>query len=609
MIMLSRVVRPALLGFCLVLASAVTGQAASETPSHGIAMHGAPKYAENFSHLDYADPGAPKGGTIRHGVTGSFDSLNPWIVKGRAAAGLIGPQVFESLMARVWDEPFSLYGLIAETIAVPDDRSSVTFVLRPEARWHDGRPITVDDILFSWETLRTKGRPNHRSAYAKVAEAARVGDRGVRFVFKPGDDGAIDREMPLIMGLMPILPKHYWEGRTFDATTLEPPLGSGPYRIAAVDPGRSITYERVPDYWGKDLPINRGQHNFDRIRYDYYRDDGVALEAFKAGEYDFRRETDATKWATGYDFPAVAKGDVRLELLPHGRPDWMRALIFNTRRPIFADIRVREALGYALDFEWMNRTLFHGAFKRTQSYFPNSELAATGVPAGIELEALEPWRAELPPELFTTPFEPPSTDGGGNARANLRMAARLLGEAGWVVRDGRLVDAQSGRPFTFEILLNDPSSEKVALEFSRALRRLGIEASVRTVDGAQFQQRLEAFDYDMTLYRWISTLSPGNEQLFYWGSRAADQPGSRNYAGIKSAAVDAIAASIATASDRETLVARTRALDRTLLWGHYAIPLYYQGEDRVAYWTPLRRPETTPLYGLIIETWWAEPRS
>ena len=476
----------------IVCTSLPSASAAEPQPVHGIAMHGEPHYADGFSHFDYVDPSAPQGGVFRNAATGTFDTLNPFIVRGRAALGL--GYVFESLMQRSWDEPFSLYGLIAESITVPDDRSWVEFTLRPNARWHDGVPITPVDVLFSWQTLRDRGRPNHRSYYGKVAHAERTGDRTVRFTFKASADPEApgDREMPLIMGLMPILPEHAWKGREFDRTTLEPPLGSGPYRVARFEPGRSIVYERVPDYWGRDLAVNRGQYNFAEIRYDYYRDDGVALEAFKADAYDFRRETDPTKWAIGYDFPAAHDGRVKVELLPHGRPEPMRALIFNTRRPQFADRAVREALGYALDFEWMNRTLFHGAYRRTASYYPNSELAASGPPSPAELAVLEPLRGDLPPEAFGPAYVPPATDGSGQTglRGNLRRAQELLAKAGWTVHDGLLRNTQ-GAALEFEILLVSSSDEKVALEFARALQQIGVTVKVRTVDSAQYQARLE----------------------------------------------------------------------------------------------------------------------
>ncbi|CAK0756337.1 putative binding protein BRA0576/BS1330_II0571 [uncultured Gammaproteobacteria bacterium] len=585
---------------------------ADDGPAHALAMHGAPKYSSDFSHFEYVNPAAPKGGTVRMGVVGGFDSLNPFIVRGRAAMGLFG--MFESLMARSWDEPFSLYGLIAETIETPPDRSWVRFTLRPQARWHDGNPITVADVLWSWATLRDQGRPNHRTYYSKVTRAVAEGERSVRFEFARGPDGGpdggIDRELPLILGLMPILSQAWWSAHGFDQTTLTAPLGSGPYRVEAVEPGRSISYRRVADYWGRDLAARRGQHNFDLLRYDYYRDDGIALEAFKAGAYDFRQEFDPTKWAIGYDFPAVRDGRVRLEQLPHQRPEPIRGLIYNTRRPPFDDRRVREALGYALDFEWMNRSLFRSVYQRSASYYPNSELAATGLPTPEEQALLEPFRASLPPELFTKPFTPPKTSGDGPAglRANLRAADRLLRSAGWSVVNGHRVDG-AGRELTFEILLANPAEEKIALEFTRILSRLGVSARVRTVDSAQYQGRLDSFDFDLTLHRWSSTLSPGNEQAFYYSTAAADQPGSRNYPGIRSAAVDRLTAALAQSPDRATLLTHVHALDRVLLWGHYIIPLFHTGDDRVASWSHLAHPAVVPLYGLIPETWWVKDES
>ncbi len=583
----------------------LAGAAWAEGPAHGIAMHGAPKYAAGFQAFEYVNPEAPKGGVLRWAVTGSFDSFNPFIVRGRPAPGAGAADVFESLMARAQDEPFSLYGLIAETIETPPDRSWVEFKLRPEARWHDGTAITAADIVFSWETLRTHGRPNHRAYYGRVTKAEAPDPRTVRFSFAPLPEGGYDRELPLILGLMPVLPAAWWRGRDFEATILEPPLGSGPYRIAALQAGRSVEYRRLPDYWGRDLPVRRGTGNADVVRYDFYRDDGVALEAFKAGNADLRRELDPTRWATGYDFPAAREGRVRQEALVHGRPEPMRGFIFNTRRWPFQDRRVRQALGLAFDFAWINRSLYHGAFKRSASYYPNSELAATGLPGPEETALLEPFRAELPPELFTRPPALPETDGSGPAglRANLLTAQGLLREAGWRVVDGALVDA-GDRAFAFEILLSSPTEEKIALEFARALTRLGIVARVRTVDSAQFQGRLDAFDFDIVLHQWLSTLSPGNEQAIFFGSAAAELTGGRNYAGVRSTAVDALANSLGQAPDRAALVARVRALDRVLIWGHYTVPLFYLGEDRVASWCWMHRPAAVPVYGFLPDVWW-----
>ena len=567
---------------------------------HGIAMHGSPKYGAGFAHFDYANPEAPKGGELRRALTGTFDSLNPFIIKGVRAYGR--HLTFETLLRRAWDEPFSLYGLVAESIEVPDDRSSVTFTLRPEARFHDGSPITVDDVVFSWETLKELGRPNHRLYYRQARRVERPGPRSVRFVFDPESP---DRELAMLMGLMPILSKAYYESVAFEETTLEPPLGSGPYRIESVDPGRSIVYRRDPDWWGRDLAVNRGQYNFDRIRYEYYRDADVMMEAFKAGEYDFRSEPSAARLATGYDFPAVADGRVRVESLAHGRPSGMHAFVFNTRREIFADRAVREALAHAFDFEWINRTLLHGAYVRTRSIFDNSELGARGVPEGGELALLEPFRGRLPAELFAQPYAPPGD--GGNVRANLRKARRLLAGAGWEVRDGELRRASDGLPMAFEILLVRPGNEKIALGYARNLERLGVEARVRTVDTAQYQNRRNVYDFDMLIYRWGMSLSPGNEQAFYWGSSAAAEDGTRNYPGVRDPVVDSLIKRMTNVRAREDFVDTIRAMDRVLLWGHYFVPLYHRNDDHVAYWDKFGRPEVTPLYGVVVEAWWEDP--
>ena len=569
-------------------------------PSHGIAMHGDLKYASDFRHVDYVNPDAPKGGELRRAVRGTFDNLNPFLIKGVPAHGR--HLVFESLLKRTWDEPFSLYGLIAETVEVPDDRSSVTFTLRPEARFHDGRPITVDDVVFSWETLKEKGRPNHRLYYKQVRKIERPDERSIRFVF---DAASPDRELPLILGLMPIVSKDYYAKTEFEKTTLVPPVGSGPYRIESVDPGRRVVYRHDPGYWGRELAINRGQHNFDRVRYDYYRDGDVMIEAFKAGEYDLRLEFSGKRWATAYDFPAVADGRVKRELLPNGRPSGMSALVFNSRREIFADRRVRYALAHAFDFATVNKTLLHGAYRRTSSIFDNSELGSRGIPQGRELALLEPFRDKLPPELFEKPYRPPGGEGG--IRANLRAAKRILAGAGWVVREGALQRARDGLKMAFEILLVDPANEKIALAFARNLRRLGVEARVRTVDTSQYQFRRNTYDFDMMIYRWGMSLSPGNEQAFYWGTKAAGQEGTRNYPGIRNPAVDKLIERMTQARKREVFVDVVRAMDRVLLWGHYVVPLYYLQGDRIAYWNRFGRPKVIPLYGVVIDAWWEDP--
>lgn len=576
-------------------------------------MHGVPKYAPGFTHFDYVNPDAPKGGTLRLGVVGSFDSLNPFIVRGQAPRGpdfeLLGA-VYERLMMRSWDEPFSLYGLIVESLEVPEDRSSVTFNLRPEARWQDGLPITADDVLFSFKTLRDQGRPNHRTYYKKVERAERLDERKVRFIFKRNPDGGFDREMPLIMGFMPILPEHDWLDRPFNQTTLRIPVGSGPYRITALEPGRSLTLTRDPHYWGRDLAAQKGLYNFDTVRFDYYRDDGIALQAFKAGQFDLRRETDPNKWAIAYDSPALREGRIELARFAHQRPEPAQGFVFNTRRPLFQDRALREALGLAFDGAWINRSLFHGLYRRTESFFPNAELAATGVPEGAELAVLEPYRAQLPAEVFATAL-PENTEG--MFRDHLLKAASLLKQAGYVLKEGllygghppSLMDRPSSNSIAFEILLSDPSEEKIALEWARALRRLGIVARVRTVDSAQYQGRLTSFDYDVTVARWINTLSPGNEQMTYWSTAAASQPGSRNYAGVRDPVIDALAASIPNAASRESLVATARALDRVLRHGHYLVPFYHLGADPIAFWPArLEHLPMPPLYGPVLESWW-----
>ena len=577
-----------------------SGAPPAEAGSHGIAMHGAPKYGAGFEHFDYANPDAPKGGEFRRALTGTFDSLNPFIIKGVRAYGR--HLVFETLLRRAWDEPFSLYGLVAESIEVPDDRSSVTFTLRPEARFQDGSPITADDVVFSWETLKEHGRPNHRLYYRQVRRVERPDARSVRFVF---DAESPDRELAMLMGLMPILSKSYYESVTFEETTLDPPLGSGPYRIESVDPGRSIVYRRDPDWWGRDLAVNRGQYNFDRIRFDYYRDADVMMEAFKAGDYDFRSEPSAARLATGYDFPAVADGRVKVVSLSHGRPSGMRAFVFNTRREIFADRAVRYALAHAFDFEWVNKSLLHGAYVRTRSIFDNSELGSRGVPEGGELALLEPFRDRLPAELFERPYVPPGM--GGRVRANLREARRLLAEAGWAVRDGELRRESDGLPMAFEILLVRPGNEKIALSLARNLERLGVDARVRTVDTAQYQNRRNVYDFDMLIYRWGMSLSPGNEQAFYWGSQAADEEGTRNYPGVRDPVVDSLIKRMTNVRGRGDFVDTIRAMDRVLLWGHYFVPLYHRNDDYVAYWDRFGRPEVNSLYGVVVETWWEDP--
>ena len=596
--------KPALLTALLFLAP-LSAQA-DPVPQTALAMTGAPLYADGFDHFAYANPDAPKTGVLKLGAMGTFDSLNPFIVRGQPPFGLGSGTmslVYESLMTRGWDEPFTLYGLIAESVEVADDRSSILFNLNPKAHFSDGKPITAADVLFSFETLRDKGRPNHRTYYKKVAEATILSPTQIQFTFNPNDKGAIDREMPLIIGLMPILPKHVWEKHEFNQTSLRPPVGSGPYKVTGVDVGRSISYERDPKYWGRDLPVMRGLYNFDKIHVDYYRDDSVALQAFKAGQYDLRREADPTQWATAYDFPAVASGRVKLEHLTHHRTEPAYGFIFNTRRALFADPVLRAALEYSFDFAWVNKNLFHGQYKRVTSFFPNAELAAPALPEGKELNILNTYRAQLPSEIFTTPVTPPEATKEEQFRANLLKAEGMLHEAGYTIRNNQLF-TPTNMPVAFEIMLSDPIEEKVALTWAQALKRLGITANIRTIDSAQYQSRLAAFDYDVTANKWFNSLSPGNEQMYFWGSAAADQKGSRNYAGVRNPVVDALAAALPNATTREELIADTHALDRVLMQGHYFIPLYYQGADNIASWNKLHHPEQMSLYGNVMESWW-----
>ncbi|MGQ0676122.1 MAG: extracellular solute-binding protein [Rhodospirillales bacterium] len=567
---------------------------------HAIAMHGEPKYKKDFKHFDYANPAAPKGGEIRYGAIGGFDTFNGFIIKGRAAAGL--SQIYDTLMVSSADEPFTQYGLLAENVATPADRSWVEFTLRPNARWHDGKPVTVDDVIFTFNILREKGAPTFRFYYQNVDKAMKTGERKVKFSFKPGEN----RELPLILGQFAILPKHYWETREVDTTTLEPPLGSGAYKIDGFDPGRTIGYRRVPDYWGRDLPVNVGRDNYDVLRYDYFRDQTIWLEAFKAAAYDIRVENSAQRWATAYDIPAARAGVMRKEPLPHARTQGMQGWAFNLRRPIFQDRRVREALGYAFDFEWTNKTLAYDQYRRSRSYWNNSELESKGLPGPEELKLLEPWRGQIPDEVFTREYNPPKTDGTGNVRDNLRKAAALLKEAGWSVKAGKLVNDGTGQPLSFEILLSDPSYERITLPFVKNLERLGIEARVRSVDTAQYQRRTDDFDFDVTIESWGQSESPGNEQRDMWGSEAAGHKGSRNATGLKSKAVDALVEAIIAAPDRKSLIARTHALDRVLQWSFLVVPQFHIPVDRLAYWDKFGRPSVTPKQGVQIDMWWVD---
>jgi len=570
-------------------------------PVHGIAMHGAPKYGPNFKHFDYINPHAPKGGSVRLSAIGTFDTFNPYTIKGVPAAG-IGGYVYESLMAGSQDEAFTEYGKLAESVEMPKDRSWVAFTLRKEAHWHDGKPVTVEDVIFSLNALKTKGQPFYRFYYRGVAKAEKAGERRVKFTFAKGEN----RELPLIIGQLPILPKHIWAGRDFSKTTLEPPIGSGPYKVKSFDAGRSITLERVKNYWGANLPVEIGQHNFDQIRFDYYRDSTVALEAFKSGEYDFREESSSKIWATGYESPGLKDGLYKKQNIRHQNPTGMQGFVFNTRKDFFKNPVLRKALAYAFDFEWTNKNLFYGQYARTKSFFSNSELASRGLPSAEELKILTPFKDKIPPEVFTQSYEPPSTDGTGRIRKNLRQAKKLLQQAGWTIKNKILVDKNS-KPLKFEILLISPAFERIVLPFTRNLKRLGIIASVRTVETAQYRKRLDNYDFDMIVSTFGQSLSPGNEQMSFWGSAAAKRIGGRNWIGIKDPVVDKLIDLLIAAPDRQALIMHSRALDRVLLWNHYIIPQWHIQSFRVAYWDKFGLPAQSPKYGLGFDTWWVDP--
>ena len=596
-----RILHGAAIALVTILPFSALADGPKVTVSHGLTLLGKLKYPPDFKHLDYVNPNAPKGGRIKLYSIGSFDTFNPYVIKGDPAAGL--GFMFETLMTTPQDESSAEYGLIAKSVEVPDDLSFVIYNLRPEARFHDGKPITAEDVVFSFDTLKGKGRPHYRFYYANITKAEALGPHRVKFHFT----GPPNRELPQITGQLSILPKHYWEKRDFSKTTLEPPVGSGPYKIKSFEPGRFIEYERVKDYWGEKLPINVGRNNFDAIRFDFYRDQTVALEAFKAQQYDFRSEGSSKEWATGYDFPARKAGLVKLDMVPHSRPTGMQAFVFNLRRDKFREPAVRQALSYAFDFEWSNKNLFYGQYARTTSFFSNSELAASKPPTPDELAVLEPLRGKVPEEVFTKVYAPPKSDGSGRIRGNLRKAARLLKKAGWKVQNNNLIDPKTGQPLKIEFLLVSPAFERVVSPYVRNLKRLGVQSSIRTVDPAQYQNRVRDFDYDMIVASFPQSESPGNEQRDFWSSAAADRPGSRNLTGVKDTAIDALVEKIVAAPDRKTLVTATRALDRVLQWKHLVVPQWHVRFDRIAFWNKFGRPDKTPKYGVAFFSWWIDP--
>jgi peptide/nickel transport system substrate-binding protein len=590
-------------GVAAALALVVTpGLAGAQ--SHGIAMYGEPALPPDFVSLPYANPDAPKGGRIVFGESGGFDSLNPYIVNGIAPAGLTAHTV-ETLLGRSFDEPFTLYGLLAESVNTDEARTFVEFTLREGARFSDGSPVTVEDVIWSFETLGTKGQPRYAAAWNKIGKVEQTAERSVKFTFNTED-----RELPLILGLRPILKKAQWAGKDFTLSTLEAPIGSGPYVVAEFEPGKFISYRKNPDWWGADLPFNRGQHNLDEIRYDYFGDGGVVFEAFKAGEITSWRETNPVKWEQQYDFPAVTSGDVVKSVIPHSRPSGIEGFVFNTRRGMFADWRVREALITAFNFELVNKTLNGGAQPRIQSYFSNSPLAMVpGVPAeGRVAELLEPFKAELLPGSLEG-YALPVGDGSEANRGAIRAATALLEEAGWTVQDGVLKNA-AGEPFAFEILITNGADDIInaATIYVEGLKRLGIEARVTTVDSAQYKERTTNYDFDMTHYIRSLSLSPGNEQTLYWGSAGVTEPGTRNWMGMNSPAAEAMIATMVAAADEAEFVAAVQALDRVLTTGRYVIPIWYSDVSRLAHRKELKYPERLPLYGdwpgFQPEVWW-----
>jgi microcin C transport system substrate-binding protein len=580
---------------------ALVGSLANAAGQHAITLYGEPpKYPSDFKSFDFVNPQAPKGGTFRQSGLGGFDSLNPFISKG-VAADNIG-LIYDTLTRHGLDEPFTEYGLLAGKIEVGPDNNWVRFYLRPEARFNDGQPVTADDVVFSFETLMKDGEPQYKAYYADVAKVTAEDKQRVRFDFKHNKN----RELALILGQLAVLPKHWWATRDFSKGNLDIPLGSGPYRVEKVEPGRSIRYQRVDDWWGKNLAVNRGFYNFDNLQIDYYRDGSVALEALKAGQFDFWLETSAKNWASAYDTPAVNEGRLIKEQIINYNPTGMQGFVFNIRRPLFKDRRVREALGLLLDFEWTNKQLFYGSYTRTNSYFENSELAATGLPSDDELKLLEPLRDKLDPRVFSEPFSAPHTDASGIIREQQRRAYQLLQEAGWKIVDDHMVDT-TGTPVKFEFLLAQIDFERVLLPFKRNLADLGIKLDIRRVDVSQYITRLRSRDYDMIVGGFGQSSSPGNEQREYWHSSSADKPGSRNYIGLKDVAIDSLVESLINAGSRQSLITHSKALDRALLWGYYVIPNWYINTWRTAYWDKLAHPKVTPRYDLGLMTWWVKP--
>ena len=584
-----------LLLFFLILSNAFAVEKLDN--AHAISMHGSPKYDKDFKNFDYVNTNAPKGGSIKLHAIGSFDTLNNFILKGSPAANL--SQVHDSLLVQSFDEPFTMYGLIAETITVPEDRSWVIFKIRKQAKFHDGSQIKVEDIIWTLNTLKEKGHPFFKFYYGSVKEAKKISENEVKFIFQ----GETNLELPLIIGQMKILSKNYWENK-FENVLLESPIGSGPYRVKSFKAGRTIEFERVDNYWAKDLPVNKGKFNFNKLIIEYFRDATVALEAFKSGDYDFRQENQAKRWANAYNFSAIENGDVKKKSVKHEIPTGMQGFFINTRKEVFKDRIVRKALNFAFDFEWTNKILFFDQYKRTNSFFSNSDLASKSLPTKKELELLNAFKNKLPGEIFNNEYLNPVNDGSGNVRKNLRIADELLYEAGWIVKNGKRINKETGVPLKFTILLVSPEFERIALPYARNLKKIGIEAKVRTVDSAQYERRLENFSFDMTVVSLGQSLSPGNEQRDFWHSNSAKINGSRNYAGVSNLTVDFLIEKIIAAKDRESLKNATKALDRVLLNEYYVIPHWHIQNFRISYWDKFGKPKINPKYDLGLDTWW-----
>ena len=596
---MNSIIRTFIIGVLAI--TSITANASKVITSHGIAMHGDMKYPADFTHFEYTNPDAPKSGSVTLSGYGTFDSFNDSIVKGDSAAFV--SLIYDTLMVQSMDEPFTVYGHVAEKVEYPEDRSWIIFHLNPKARFHDGTAITADDVVFTFNTLMEKGKPHYKAYYADVVNVEALDPQKVKFTARDGRN----RELPLVLGQLRVLPKHFWQDKDFSESSLEVPLGSGPYKIARFDTGKSITLERVDDYWAKDLPTMKGFYNFKTIQVEYYRDDTVMMEAFKGGRYDYRAENSSKRWANEYAGTNIDNGKIKVLEIQHKNPTGMQAFIMNTRNPLFKDPLVREALDYAFDFEWTNKQLFYGAYKRTNSFFSNSDLAATGLPNEKELELLEPYKDDLPPEVFTKEYQSPTTNGSGNNRKNIRKAVSLLKQAGWTYQDTQLVNGKTGKPFKFEILLYSKDFERIVLPYIKNLTKLGIDASARIVDTTNYIRIMRDFDFDMLIGGFPQSNSPGNEQRDFWFSKFADHKGSRNLIGIKDPIIDNLIEHIITAQTREDLVAACRALDRVLLWSHYVIPQWHIDKHRIAYWDKFERPAIPPLYGDVgFFTWWAK---